>query len=75
MKLKFDYFLTGHENRLNPKVEIKAYYEVAENLDFENGKIQKENEFAPGVEIRKCTGKENVKKKDCLMISKDKIKR
>ncbi len=74
MKLKFDYFLTGHENRLNPKNEIKAYYEVAENPDFENGKIQKENEFAPGVEVRRCTEKGNVKNKACLMISQDKIK-
>lgn len=74
-KLDFDYLLTGHSIVPQPKEVIYDYIAVAENIDFEGGKIQKPNDFASGIEYRQCFSKNkpNTKKAPCVMISKDKL--
>lgn len=73
--LDFDYLLTGHSTQLFPKSKLKDYIDVAENLDFENGQIKKENAYAPNVEIRMCSSKQDTgkKKKAFISISADKL--
>jgi len=72
-KLDFDYLLTGHSTELVPKSTLQDYLDVAENLDFENGKIQKENAYVPGVEVRACGSKSNKKNKARICICADKL--
>ncbi len=71
-KLGFAHLLTGHSSALIPKAVLKEYIAVAENPDFEGGKVQKENAFAPGVEPRVCRAKGS-KSKAAIMISRDKL--
>ncbi len=72
-KLDFDYLLTGHSTELVPKRALQDYLDVALNLDFENGKIQKENAYVPGVEVRSCRSKINKKNKARISICADKL--
>lgn len=51
----FDVFINGHIGKLYPKSEIYRYLDVAENIDFDNGRKRKENVLlCPGIEIRDC---------------------
>lgn len=75
LALEFDYFLTGHSSRLIPKAEMRNYLETAENLDYQNGIKQKENGFAPNVEIRSCCKKGVTRRlrQPKILISADKL--
>lgn len=72
MALDFDYLLTGHSTKLEPKRVLEDYLDVAEHLDFEHGKVQKENPFTPGVVYKLCHST-NTANKASLCISADKL--
>lgn len=74
-RMDFDQMILSHQKKLVPKSAIDEYIAVAENPDFANGKIQKEDIYAPGVESRRCfqKGIRSTKKKPSIVISKDKI--
>ena len=72
MALDFDYLLTGHSTKLEPKRVLEDYLDVAEHLDFEHGKVQKENPFTPGVVYKLCRST-NAANKASLCISADKL--
>lgn len=78
-KLDFDYLLTGHSLKLEPKANLKDYLDVAMNPDIENASVLKPNDFAPGVTPLRCLDKANRNKrrkdknKAGIVISKDKI--
>ena len=73
--LDFDYLITGHSIKPEPKAAIYDYIDVAENIDFEGGIIQKESAFTPGVIYKQCFSKTKPKGKKSafVMISEDKI--
>ncbi len=74
MTLDFDRMLTGHIFDLDPKSALQDYLTVAENLDFEGGKVQKVNPFSPNVIPRVCRAKGAGKRsKASIMISSDKL--
>ena len=58
MTYDFDYFINGHVGKLYPKSEINRYLDVAENIDFEHGRIRKNSRqlelLCPGTEVREC---------------------
>lgn len=78
-KLDFDYLLTGHSLKLEPKANLKDYIDVAMNPDIENASVLKPNDFAPGVTPIRCLAKANRNKsrkdrnKAGVVISKDKL--
>lgn len=78
-KLDFDYLLTGHSLKLEPKANLQDYLAVAMNPDIENAAKLKPNEFAPGVMPLRCLDKANRNKgrkdrnKAGIVISKDKL--
>lgn len=78
-KLDFDYLLTGHTLKLEPKANLQDYLAVAMNPDLENAAVQKPNAFAPGVTPLRCLDKANRGKrrkdrnKAGIVISKDKL--
>ena len=78
-RLDFDYLLTGHSLKMEPKANLKDYLAVAMNPDIENAAVQKPNEFAPGVTPMRCLDKANRGKrrrdrnKAGIVISKDKL--
>ena len=73
--LDFDYLITGHSIKPEPKAAIYDYIDVAENIDFEGGIIQKESAFTPGVVYKQCFSKTKPKGKKSafVMISEDKL--
>lgn len=79
MGLDFDYFLTGHSLKMEPKDHLKNYLSVAMNPDLENASVQKPNEFAPGITPLRCFDRNNrnKRKKDrnkaAIVISKEKL--
>ncbi len=74
MTLDFEQMLTGHSFDLEPKSVLQDYLAVAENPDFEGGKVQKVNPFSPNVIPRLCSAKGAGKKpKASIMISRDKL--
>ena len=78
-QLDFDYLLTGHSLKLEPKANLQDYLAVAMNPDIENAAVQKPNAFAPGVTPLRCLDKANRGKrrkdrnKAGIVISKDKL--
>ena len=78
-KLDFDYLLTGHMLKMEPKSNLENYLSVAMNPDIENASVQKPNEFAPGVTPLRCLDKANQNKrrkdknKAGIVISEDKL--
>ena len=78
-KLDFDYLLTGHSLKLEPKANLQDYLAVAINPDIENADELKPNVFAPGVTPLRCLDMANrdKKRKDRnkagIVISKDKL--
>ncbi|MDO5143986.1 MAG: MBL fold metallo-hydrolase [bacterium] len=78
-KLDFDFLLTGHSLKLEPRANLKNYLAVAMNPDVERACAQRPNEFAPGVTPLRCLDKanRNKKRKDKnkagIVISKDKL--
>ncbi len=71
--LDFDWMLTGHSSKLVFKAALKEYIAVAENPDFEGGRVQKESPYAPGVIPRVCHAKGS-KGGASIMISKENLK-
>ena len=74
-KMDFSYILTGHSQKLFTRSDVRAWLEVAQDLDFEHGKKVK-NEFNPGVEVRKCYKRGSTRKdknRPFIKISKDKL--
>ena len=78
-KLDFDYLLTGHSLKLEPKANLKDYIAVAMDPDIENASEQKPIDFAPGVTPLRCLDKANRNKrrkdknKAGIVISQDKL--
>lgn len=72
--IDFDFFVTGHQPGLYPKRLLDDYIDVADHLDYEKGKPQKEHELTPGKEIRRCVqqGKSG-KNAAGIVISADKL--
>lgn len=72
--IDFDFFVTGHQSRLYPKRLLDDYIDVADHLDYEKGKPQKEHELTPGKEIRRCVQQGKPGKKAAgIVISADKL--
>lgn len=78
-RLDFDFLLTGHSLKLEPRANLKNYLSVAMNPDVERASAQKPNAFAPGVTPLRCLDKANrgKRRKDWnkagIVISKDKL--
>lgn len=74
-QLGFDYLITGHSTALEPKPVLDEYIDVAENLDFANGKPQKPTQYTPDVHHRQCFSSKTARKKKraFVQISADKL--
>ena len=77
--LEFDYLVTGHSVKLEPKSNLENYIAVAANPDIENAKAADSTDFAPDVEAIRCMdmANRNKKRKDrnpaAIVISRDKL--
>lgn len=72
-KLDADYLLTGHQTKLYPRTALQDWIAVAENPDWERGKVEKGNFFPAEQEARVCHEKNNPKNKAAITITKDKL--
>ena len=72
-KLDFDYILGGHSAEMLPKVVLDDYLDVAQNLDFEYGRVMRPTAYTPDIQYRMCRSAVNPKNKSVVHISTEKL--
>lgn len=71
-ELEFDQYLMAHRAVLAPKSDLDAYLAVAEDPDWENGKVQKKAIYSSDAQARQCWRK-GTRKGPSIVISEDKL--
>lgn len=75
LQIDFDYFINGHVPKLYPKNRMEVYLDLAENLDYPNGKPVKPDYLRNDGETRNCyrKGIRSRRGQPYLRISNDKL--
>lgn len=64
----FDRILTGHTDKFFGRDDLAEWIDLAENLDIENGKKQKEDFLAKGADVRNCWNKKDSRHRGSYIV-------